>query len=52
MDSIATLRVDRTRDGVAVFDLAGDYDMANAPELDAALGRRPASARWVRNELG
>jgi len=51
MDSIATLRVDRTRDGVAVFDLAGDYDMANAPELDAALGEALAEQRGIVLDL-
>ena len=51
MDSIATLRVDRTRDGVAVFDLAGDYDMANAPELDAALGKALAEQRGIVLDL-
>jgi anti-sigma B factor antagonist len=51
MDSIATLRVDRTRAGVGVLELGGDYDMANAPELEAALEKVRAEQRGIVLDL-
>jgi anti-sigma B factor antagonist len=51
MDSIASLRVDRTLADVRVFDLVGDHDMASAPELEAALDEALAEERGIVLDL-
>ena len=51
MDSIGKLRLDRTRGDVGVFELSGDFDMANAAELEAALGEALVERRGIVLDL-
>ena len=51
MDSIGTIGVDRTRAEVGVFKLAGDFDMANAAELEAALNECLREQRGIVLDL-